>query len=129
MDHLDLEEGELARTGFKEERVGETVCADAVLLHLGEGGEGVAEEGVLSEGSDEGVVEEGVGVWDLVEDGDGGGDLAAEREGGDEFGGDEGVLVEVGFVDLGEALFQTVGVRAFVEILELLFEHSALGDP
>lgn len=101
MDHLDLAECELAGAGLEEERVGETVGADALLLHLGEGGEGLGEKGVLGEGSDEGVVEEGVGVLELVEDVDGGGDLAAEGEGGDEFGGDEGVLVEVGFVDLG----------------------------
>ncbi|TKY65133.1 hypothetical protein E2542_SST07989 [Spatholobus suberectus] len=130
MDHSHQGERGGAGAGLEEEGVREVVGKESVFLHLEETGERKRRVGVvLRVGPDDGVVEVDVGVGDVAEDVDGGGEVAAGGEGGDEFGSDEGVVVEVGLEDLGVDLVDEVEVGALVEVAELLLEEPSPREP
>lgn len=130
MDHFDQGKRGRASAGLKEKRVGEIIRKESILQHLEESVEGKRGVGVvLGVCSDDGVVEVDVGVGNLVEDVDGGGEVAAGGEGGNEFGNNEGVLVEIGFENLGVDLVHRVQICTLVKIIELLFEKSPTREP
>lgn len=84
---------------------------------------------VVGESADEGVVEEGVWVGNLVEHVDGEGEEVGEGVGGDELGSEEGVGVEVGADELGVDLFEVGRVGAGGEVGEVALEEAAVGGP
>lgn len=86
--------------GHEEGRKGEILWAGGGVEHAKEDGESKLGGGAAGEGSDEGIVHEGVGVGCVGEDGGGVVEVGGGGE-GEEAGGGDGVVCEAAAEEVG----------------------------